>query len=397
METSATLDATEPALDGPLEALVDGFFAFAEPHGLITRWGSGAAALFGLSPEEMSGRSLFDTILTDDDGGWAALLAGQATSARTRVETTVRRQGVPEFGCEVRLVPVRLADGLDFSLFASSLATSGDRDVRLDRVRRRHARVVELVSVGEDETTADDRLGGLVAIFRSLASGPVTPEEKIDHALERTSRAEEELDHLRQPLAALDAKVERALSTMEALVERVETLERRISEGGERMSRLRTDVDEALTVARDAARQAEEAKRAPGAARTGVQPDGWFPDEPDGPRRPAREGFDDAEVAMATLSLDGRYMELNARFAALVGYDEREFQGARWPSAVDGDHAHRQRDLLRALSSGDLEEVPVKTSYMHKEGLLVQLSGVMKAVRNPNGAPDHLLFTLERR
>jgi hypothetical protein len=34
---------------------------------------------------------------------------------------------------------------------------------------------------------------------------------------------------------------------------------------------------------------------------------------------------------------------------------------------------------------------------MHKEGLLVQLSGVMQAVRNPNGAPDHLLFTLERR
>ena len=398
METGATLDRAEPALDGALEALVDGYFAFVEPHGRITRWGSGAAALFGLAAEEMSGRSLFDTVLPDDDGGWRALLAGEGSSARTRLETTVRRRDVPEFRCEVRMVPVRLADGLDFSLFASSLAVAGERASRVDRLRRRHARVIELIAAEADEATAGERLGGVVAIFRSLAAGPVTPEEKIDHALERSTRAEEELDHLKQPLASLEAKVDRTLALLDTLTGRVDALERRAGEEGEEASDLRRAVDEARTLARDAARLAEEAKRAPGGSRTpGLQPDGWFPEEAVAPRRPPRDGFDDAPVAMATLSLDGNYLELNPHFAQLVGYSEEEFHGARWPSAVDGDHANHQRELLGRLARGETDETPVKTSYMHKEGLVVQLSGVMRAVRGPDGSPDHLLFTLERR
>ena len=95
---------------GLLGELLDESFAFASPRGNVTRWGAGAARLFGMPADEVAGRSLFDTVLAGgDDGGWRALLDGEADSARRVVTTELRRADGREIPCVVRFLAVPLA------------------------------------------------------------------------------------------------------------------------------------------------------------------------------------------------------------------------------------------------------------------------------------------------
>lgn len=371
--------------------LLEENFAFASPRGTITRWGAGAVRLFGVASDDVAGRSLFDSILGGDDGGWRAMLEQETGSAQRVVETELRRADGREFPCEVRFFPVALADGLDFSSFASDLTADRPLEDREQRLRERHERVVGLLdegSSGNGRVEVDDRLAGIVVTFRSTAEGPVTEDELLEDAIERTERTEAGAERLA-------AKVEEALRGIAALAERVGALERGVQEAPaaqpEDLEELRASVREAQRQAADAQREAQTARRALAALR----PLGAGSDDPQG--RPPREGFDDATVPMATLTLNGNFMELNPGFRELVGYSEEEFSNARWPSNVDRARLADHEGLRRTLAAGDIEGTHLELAYMHREGLLVELSGRISLVRAPDGSPDHLVLTLDVR
>ena len=117
--------------------LLEENFAFASPRGTITRWGSGAARLFGVAADDMAGRSLFDSVL----GKRGRRLARDAR-ARVRLgqaggrPPSLRRSDGREFPCEVRFFPVALADGLEFSSFASDLTADRPLEVKEERLRQ---------------------------------------------------------------------------------------------------------------------------------------------------------------------------------------------------------------------------------------------------------------------
>jgi PAS domain S-box-containing protein len=387
--------------------LLDENFAFASPRGTITRWGAGAVRLFGVASDDVAGRSLFDSVLGDDDGGWRMMLEQESGSAQRVVETELRRADGREFPCEVRFFPVALADGLDFSSFASELTADRPLEDREDRLRERHARVVGLLdegSEGNGTVEVEDRLAGIVVTFRSTAEGPITEDELLEDAIERTERTEREVDDLREPVARLEAqaerlaaKVEEALQGMSALADRVGALERGAQEASPAAP---DDLDELRAGVADARRQAAEAQREAQTTRralAALRPLGAGAGDLEEEGRPPREGFDDATVPMATLTLGGNFMELNPGFRELVGYSEEEFSHARWPSNVDRARLADHEGLRKALAAGELEGTHLELAYMHREGLLVELSGRISLVRTPDGTPDHLLLTLDVR
>lgn len=95
---------------------------------------------------------------------------------------------------------------------------------------------------------------------------------------------------------------------------------------------------------------------------------------------------------MALIGLDGHFRELNPRFCEKVGYAEWEFRKAMWPSVSDRRNLEAHRELMRSFSAGDLDEAPVETCYMHKQGLLVPMAGAMSLVRDAEGEPLPTLF-----
>jgi PAS domain S-box-containing protein len=119
------------------------------------------------------------------------------------------------------------------------------------------------------------------------------------------------------------------------------------------------------------------------------------PKEPEVPPREPRPGFDDAEEAMATIGLDGRFRELNPRFSELVGYKERNFQTASWPPVADRGKLDEHREQLRALVAGEIESAEVNTGYVHAQGLLVPVVGTLSLERDEEGEPSHFLLAVK--
>ncbi|HET8823370.1 MAG TPA: PAS domain S-box protein, partial [Thermoleophilaceae bacterium] len=110
-----------------------------------------------------------------------------------------------------------------------------------------------------------------------------------------------------------------------------------------------------------------------------------------GPARDPRPGFDDVETPMATIGLEGRFLELNGAFADLVGYSEGEFQQAVWPPVMDRANLDKHREQIKDMLAGTIESADVKTGYVHAQGLLVPIVGRITLVRE-GGEPAHFLL-----
>ena len=100
---------------------------------------------------------------------------------------------------------------------------------------------------------------------------------------------------------------------------------------------------------------------------------------------------------MAVIGIDGKFKELNPSFCRLVGYQEHEFAKAAWPSPHDRQHYAQQQEQFSELISGELESVPVQSTYMHGQGLMVPVVGEITAVKGEDGLPSHLLLRAEER
>jgi hypothetical protein len=80
-----------------------------------------------------------------------------------------------------------------------------------------------------------------------------------------------------------------------------------------------------------------------------------------------------------------------------VGYQEHEFAKAAWPSPHDRQYYAEQQEQFSQLISGVLESVPVQSTYMHGQGLMVPVVGEIIAVKGDDGLPSHLLLRAEER
>jgi len=113
--------------------------------------------------------------------------------------------------------------------------------------------------------------------------------------------------------------------------------------------------------------------------------------------RDPREGFDDDSVPLAVIGLDGRFKELNPSFCRLVGYQEHEFAKAAWPSPHDRQVYALQQEQFRQLVAGELPSVPVQSTYMHGQGLMVPVIGELTVEHDERGLPARLLLRAEER
>ena len=119
--------------------------------------------------------------------------------------------------------------------------------------------------------------------------------------------------------------------------------------------------------------------------------------KPEVPKREPRHGFDDEASPMAILSLDGKFKQLNPAFTKLVGYKEHEFTKAAWPSPHDRRDYKDQLEQLRKIGLGELREIPVQSTYMHGQGLMVPVVGKLTLEMDDDGLPQQLVLEAEDR
>jgi PAS domain S-box-containing protein len=102
-----------------------------------------------------------------------------------------------------------------------------------------------------------------------------------------------------------------------------------------------------------------------------------------------RGAFDAAAIGMGLLSLDGRWLKVNAKLCEIVGYTFEEmltmsFQDITHPDDLEADLALSRRLLVGVFPSYQMEK-----RYIHKDGRTVWIHLSVSLVRDADGAPAY--------
>jgi PAS domain S-box-containing protein len=101
--------------------------------------------------------------------------------------------------------------------------------------------------------------------------------------------------------------------------------------------------------------------------------------------------FDHAAEGIAIRDLEGRYVQCNAAYTAIVGYTEHELETLEFQSLLHPDDRLHYGELVRQLLSGDVPPFELENRYITKSGRLVWVHKHASILRNHQGAPTHLL------
>ena len=105
--------------------------------------------------------------------------------------------------------------------------------------------------------------------------------------------------------------------------------------------------------------------------------------------------FDLAAVGIARVAPDGRFLEVNNRFAEITGYSADQllaggFQQITHPEDLAEDLAH-----VAELLSGEAETFTMEKRYVGKDGAPVWVNLTVALVRDEAGEPDYFISVIE--
>lgn len=102
-----------------------------------------------------------------------------------------------------------------------------------------------------------------------------------------------------------------------------------------------------------------------------------------------RSSFDDAPISQAIVSPDGRIMQVNQAFCALLGYDEADLVGHMLSEVTHPDDREADAQLQRGLLDGESGPAQVEKRYRHRDGRDVWALRSVSLVRDDAGRPRY--------
>ncbi|MET0290662.1 MAG: diguanylate cyclase [Pseudoxanthomonas sp.] len=107
------------------------------------------------------------------------------------------------------------------------------------------------------------------------------------------------------------------------------------------------------------------------------------------------EAFHAAAQGMALISLEGRWMDVNAAVCAIFGYGRealmaRDFQQLTHPEDLDAD-----LKLVHEVLAGSRDSYQMDKRYFHRDGSLIHAHLSVSIVRDDTGAPLHFVSQIQ--
>lgn len=108
-----------------------------------------------------------------------------------------------------------------------------------------------------------------------------------------------------------------------------------------------------------------------------------------------RNIFDHTAVGLAHVAVDGRFLRVNPRFAALLGYTQQELDGMDvWQVSLPED-LPRERTLGNEVLAGKRDDFTVEKRYRRKDGTVFWAQLTASAVREDGGQVAYLVGVIE--
>ncbi len=105
--------------------------------------------------------------------------------------------------------------------------------------------------------------------------------------------------------------------------------------------------------------------------------------------------FELAGVGIAHVSLDGRFLNVNERFAAITGYSVAELTQTGFAAITHPDDIAADLELVRQLHAGEIATYSMEKRYLRKDGDTVWAALTVSLVRDAGGRQLHFISVIE--
>ena len=102
-----------------------------------------------------------------------------------------------------------------------------------------------------------------------------------------------------------------------------------------------------------------------------------------------------AAIGKALVSLDGRFLKINAAFCELLGYAERQMLDMDFQTITHPDDLQTDLDLLHRLLAGEIRSYQMEKRYRRSDGTIVWVRLSVSMVRDRDGRPKHFISQVQ--
>lgn len=102
-----------------------------------------------------------------------------------------------------------------------------------------------------------------------------------------------------------------------------------------------------------------------------------------------------APIGLATVSLEGRFMDANQSLSIITGYRKEELLALTFQEITHPEDLESDLDNARKLISGEIPFYKMEKRYVRKDGSIVWIQLTASLLRNPEGTPMHFIAQIE--
>ncbi len=108
-----------------------------------------------------------------------------------------------------------------------------------------------------------------------------------------------------------------------------------------------------------------------------------------------RATFEQAAVGIAHVGIDGRWLRVNDKLCAIVGYSREELLRCTFQDITHPDDLEIDLDYVHQVLSGEIKTYSMEKRYIRKDRSLVWINLTVSLVRSARGDPRHFISVVE--
>jgi PAS domain S-box-containing protein len=108
-----------------------------------------------------------------------------------------------------------------------------------------------------------------------------------------------------------------------------------------------------------------------------------------------RATFEQAAVGMAHVGIDGRWLRVNSRLCAIVGYPPEELLALTFQAITHPEDLEPDLNFAARILSGEIKSYSMEKRYIRKDRSVVRVMLTVSLVRTAAGAPLHFIAVVE--
>ena len=108
-----------------------------------------------------------------------------------------------------------------------------------------------------------------------------------------------------------------------------------------------------------------------------------------------RATFDQAAIGIAHVGIDGKWLRVNDKLCAIVGYTRDELMKLTFQDITYRDDLETDLDYVRQVLSGERHTYSMEKRYIRKDRSLIWINLTVSLVRTASGEPIHFISIIE--